>query len=478
MITIDLTTERTGGLCDSIISSIKKQISQGILKAETKLPSKRALAEHLGVSVITVQNAYNELISQGYLYSIEKKGFYVTDIKAANIIDREGDKVSAEPLLPHELQIAENEYDTDLKSNATDTRLFPFSQWAHITRQVLNSGNPALLKRQDVYGYMGLRQAIAMHLEGFRNMKVHPRQIVIGAGTESLYSMIVQFMGRDKTYAVENPGYKKVRSVINLNGAECYPVMVDSQGLSPLPLLETQADIIHVSPGHHFPTGVVMPIKRRNELLSWAYDKEDRYIIEDDYDSEFRFNGKPLETLYSLDRHNRVIYINTFSKTLSPSFRISYMIIPATLLSEFDRKLGTYSCPVSSLEQLTLESFITGGHYEKHLIRMKNYYKNLRNNLIYALNNSAIKDMISIKEEEAGLHFIMEFITDRNGREIQDAMRRKKINLPLLEDFYYSNREGNEMNGLHPVFVVNYTAISKEKITDLVNHMEQVILSK
>jgi len=494
MITIDFDNRGNMGLCDYIIDSIKNQVIDGTLKPESKMPSKRALAEHLGVSIITVQNAYGELISEGYLYSVEKKGFFVTDIKAVNIAkndkadlykdiySEESRKLSNNSILTKEEENLKKEapYISDLNSNSIGSDLFPFSQWAHIMRQVLNTSSSSLLQKQGVYGSYELRSAIARHLQGFRNMKVIPEQIVIGAGTEYLYSLVVQFLGRDKVYAVENPGYQKVASVISLNGAECVAVDIDEMGLSIENLCSTKANVVHVSPSHHFPTGVVMPIKRRNELLSWAYEKNDRYIIEDDYDSEFRFKGKPLETLQSLDNESKVIYINTFSKTLSPSFRISYMILPINMLQTFNSKLGFYSCPVSAFEQYALASFIDQGHYEKHLIRMKNYYRNLRNSLIYALENSDIKELLQINEEEAGLHFLLTIKTDKDGKELQDILRAKKINLLLLQDFYYTTTKGlsdNQNKKDSPCcFVVNYTAIQKNHIAEIVSLLTLAVL--
>ena len=492
MITVNFDERGDRGLCEYLYSSIKNQILQGILRADEKLPSKRSLASHLGISVITVQNAYGQLISEGYIYSIEKKGFFVTDIllgKSDSVFGGTGNgnlwgqgmsvnSVSAADLVDDSKTLApvnsigESDFFTDFRSNSTSYEKFPFSLWAHTMRKVLNSGDEKLLQRVGVKGIYELRRSIADYLREFRNMNVKPEQLVIGAGTESLYSMVVQLLGQGKVYAVENPGYHKVAGVFRMNGAGTKPVMIDSQGINPAELEKICADVVHVSPAHHFPTGIVMPVRRRQELLAWADGAPDRFIIEDDYDSEFRFNGKPLPTLQSADMGGRVIYINSFSKTLAPSFRMSYMVLPENLLPDFDEKFGFYSCPVSAFEQYTLSEFIRDGFYGKHIIRMKNFYRNLRNELIRAMENSRISNKMIIKEEEAGLHFLLSVKSDESSDMIKNKLQKKNINLPLLRDFYY----GTPPDDIENIFVINYSGIRKERIAETVKRIEEVLL--
>ena len=492
MITVNFDERGDRGLCEYLYLSIKNQILQGILRADEKLPSKRSLASHLGISVITVQNAYGQLISEGYIYSIEKKGFFVTDIllgKSDSVFGGTGNgnlwgqgmsinSVSAADLVDDSKTLApvnsigESDFFTDFRSNSTSYEKFPFSLWAHTMRKVLNSGDEKLLQRVGVKGIYELRRSIADYLREFRNMNVKPEQLVIGAGTESLYSMVVQLLGQGKVYAVENPGYHKVAGVFRMNGAGTKPVMIDSQGINPAGLEKIKADVVHVSPAHHFPTGIVMPVRRRQELLAWADGAPDRFIIEDDYDSEFRFNGKPLPTLQSADMGGRVIYINSFSKTLAPSFRMSYMVLPENLLPDFDEKFGFYSCPVSAFEQYTLSEFIRDGFYGKHIIRMKNFYRNLRNELIRAMENSRISGKMIIKEEEAGLHFLLSVKSDESSDVIKNKLQKKNINLPLLRDFYY----GTPPDDIENIFVINYSGIRKERIAETVKRIEEVLL--
>lgn len=468
MITVDFSKRGETGLCEYLYNSIKAQILEGKLPANSKLPSKRSLSSHLGISVITTQNAYAQLISEGYIYSIEKKGFFVTDISVSNNSVQRG-QTSMENLTP---PTPAPQWFADFTSNSTSAQKFPFTLWAHTMRQVLNSSDEKLLQRSSIKGILELRTQIALYLKSFRNMEVSPEQIIIGAGTEALYSMLVQFLDRSTVFAVENPGYKKVRDILELNGATCIPIQIDKQGMNPKDLESTNASIIHISPNHHFPTGIVMPVRRRLELLAWANASPERLIIEDDYDSEFRFNGKPLPTLQSTNPQSNIIYMNTFTKTLSPSFRISYMVLPPSLVNDFVNKLGSYSCQVSAFEQFTLARFMEEGNYETHINRMKNYYRSIRNTFIQNLQKSQLMPLCQITEEEAGLHFLLTVHTKEAGNILQNRLKAQGINISLLSDYFY-----NSEPEAAPTFVINYSCIKKDLIDETIKRMETALLT-
>lgn len=464
MITVSFEGKGKCGLCEWIYLSIKNQISGGTLKPNEKLPSKRTLAENLGVSVITVQNAYSLLISEGYIYSIEKKGFFVTELRPVKHKNISSVKTK-------ENLVEKKEWLADFSSNSTGYEKFPFALWSHTMRQILNSKDEKLLQRVGIKGVAPLRIALVKHLLEFRSMNVKPEQIVIGAGTENLYSMVVQLLGQDNIFAVENPGYRRAAKVFELNGTKALPIKIDEHGMNPDELEKSGANVAHVCPNHHFPTGIIMPIRRRQEILAWANNGNNRYILEDDYDSEFRFIGKPLPTLQSSDPSGKVIYINSFTKTLSPSFRISFMVLPERLIPLFEEKLGFYSCPVSAFEQYTLARFISEGHYEKHIIRMKNFYRNLRNNLIGALQNSALSKISSFHEKESGLHFLLKIDSKYSSEELEKRLKERGINLPLLKNFYYQKIPEND----DKTFVVNYSGIKKENIEKAVLKIEDAL---
>lgn len=475
MITIDFSARGNLGLCEFIYESVKSQILSGVLSPDTKLPSKRSLAVNLGVSIITVQNAYAQLISEGYIYSIEKKGFFVTDISLYT------DKKKEEPLkpcesLPHSAGKEEKSvsYFADFTSNTTSAEKFPFTLWAHTLRQILSSGDQKLLQTSGVKGTLELRQAVSAYLRDFRNLDVTASQIVIGAGSEYLYTLLVQFLGRDKVYAVENPGFKRAKEIFELNGvSNCAALEIDDQGMNPELLRESGADVAHISPNHHFPTGTVMPVRRRLELLSWCGESKNHYLIEDDYDSEFRFNGKPLPTLQSLSAESQIIYMNTFSKTLSPSFRIGFMVLPHSLLESFETKMKSFSCPVSAFEQFTLARFMQEGFYEKHINRMRNYYRNIRNSLISEMHKSGLMSFCEIDEEEAGLHFLLKVNRAESGSELKESLEKQGIKASLLNDFFYYNTSLSEqICDDRRVFVINYSGIKKENIAETVRRMK------
>jgi len=472
MITVDFSQRGETGLCEYLYNSIKDQIMDGTLGADSKLPSKRTLASHLGVSVITIQNAYAQLISEGYIYSIEKKGFFVTDISVSNSVQTSVNSVLQSSVPSQSEPEQKKEWFADFTSNATSAQKFPFTLWAHTMRQVLNSSDEKLLQRSGIKGCLDLRTQIARYLKSFRNMNVSPEQIIIGAGTEALYSMLVQFMGRDKVFAVENPGYKKVRDILELNGATCIPVQIDDQGINPEDLEKNNANIVHLSPNHHFPTGIVMPVRRRLELLAWANASDNRFIIEDDYDSEFRFNGKPLPTLQSSSPQSNIIYMNTFTKTLSPSFRISYMVLPVSLVDDFVTKLGSYSCQVSAFEQFTLARFMEEGNYETHINRMKNYYRSLRNSFITELEKSQLMPSCKIAEEESGLHFLLYVNSRQSPAQLKQNLNNQGINISLLSDYFYGDSNSNQA-----VFVINYSGIKKELISSTIHRIENALLN-
>ncbi|MBQ2552768.1 MAG: PLP-dependent aminotransferase family protein [Treponema sp.] len=478
MITINFENREKTPLWEWIYLSIKHQIENEVLGADEKLPSKRSLSSHLGVSVITVQTAYQLLIDEGWIYSIEKKGFFVTDIKNNRIVSG---AIKADVARTTKISIPKKNPEPDskiidLSSNSVSEENFPFSLWAHITRKILTGHSHEVLERTSVFGTSRLRSSLAKYLLDFKGISVNENQIVIGAGTESLYTMLAQLLGRDKIFAVENPGYPKVKKILELNGAKTIAIQTDGDGMNIETLSKTDADIIHISPNHHFPTGTVMGIKRRLELLDWSEKKSGRFIIEDDYDSEFRFNGKPLPPLQSSDTNGTVIYINTFSKILSPSFRISYMVLPEKLIAPFTEKLGIFSCPVPTLDQLILADFIDGRHLEKHISRMRNIYRNLRNSLIQALEKSSLSDKIKILEENSGLHFLLKITSEKSAPSIKSSLLDFGIKISLLDDFFLNDKFLSFDSLNETVLVVNYSALKKSDIPKLIEGLEKTIL--
>ena len=314
-------------------------------------------------------------------------------------------------------------------------------------------------------GVAELRQAIAGHLADFRGMRVDPENILIGAGTDFLYNLLMQLLGREKIYAVEEPGYGKIRRIYAAGGVRCVSAPMDAFGVIPERL--QNADVLHFSPSHHFPTGLVTPVSRRMELLNWAGDS--RWIIEDDYDSEFRFDAHPMPAMQSLDRAGRVIYMNTFSKSIAPSIRISYMVLPTALMAEFQSRLGFYSCTVPSFEQYTLARFLSRGYFEKHINRMRKFYKSRRNQVISCLNRCAFAEKLTILEQDAGLHFLLKVDTALTDRALTARLAKMGIRVQALSEFYHDSVEDRN------TLIINYSGIREEALAQALDAINSVM---
>lgn len=445
---------------------IKNDISSGVLTADSKLPSKRTLAKNLGISLITVENAYAQLMVEGYIYSRPKRGYYVAPIQSA-APTRQNAQLSTANIF----HTTAKPYFADFVKSSVPPDTFPYNIWARLLRNTLSSVDQhALMSDASAGGVLPLRQALAKHLYEFRGMNVAPEQIIIGAGTQSLYNLVVQLLGRNHIYALEDPGYPQLAQVYNHNDVFCRYLPMDEQGVQPDVLENSNADILHITPSHQFPTGILMPISRRCELLSWASAKSSRYIIEDDYDCEFRLYGKPIPPLQSIDNNEKVIYINTFSKTLSPTFRISYMLLPPHLASIFYNKLGFYSCTVSNFEQFTLAKFIEEGFLERHINRMRTYYRNKRNEILKYIDNSQLKTALQVIGEDGGLHFLLKLNTNIPDSTIKADAHKHGLNIKFLSEYYH-----HPTNDSSHTMLMNYSGLSDDVLYPALNRLFKVL---
>lgn len=443
MLTYELTKAPGMPLYEVLYRCIREDILSGKLPAGAKLPSKRALAENLKISKITVETAYGQLLTEGYIRSREKTGYFVEAVSAPSPRQK-----------PVSVQTqAESEKGLDLTANGS--AYFPFSVWSRLQRQVMLDYGETLLLPLHNQGCPELRRAIADHLMAFRGMCVDPENILIGAGTDFLYNLLIQLLGRDKVYAVEDPGYGKIRKIYAAGGVECISVPMDSQGIIPGALQEAQ--VLHISPSHHFPTGLVTSVTRRQELLKWA-EATRSYIIEDDYDSEFRFRSRPISAMHAMDRQGRVIYMNSFSKSLAPSIRISYMVLPEKLMAVYRQKLGFYSCTVPSFEQYTLARFLKDGHFERHINRMRKFYKSRRNRVAAALEACDYAGRLTILEQDAGLHFLVKVDTELTDDELVAQFAREDICVRTLGSYYYGKAPEEHC------LVVNYSGLDEAQL--------------
>ena len=472
MITYELENRGKKALYEVLYEKIRSDIIEGRLEAGEKLPSKRAFAAQCGVSVITVENAYSQLCAEGFLTAKARSGFYVSAafpetgaLRGVLPESRAGEHTGeGDPGRNEDAHAASGGSDevplfADFTSNAIPPSNFPFSVWSRLMRETLSEDQEKLLMRSPSEGIYELRAAIADYLRQFRGFDADADRIIIGAGTEYLYGLLIQLLGKDAVIAVEEPGYSKVTRICEANGAGVRHIPVDDQGMNDVLLRESDATVIHLSPGHHFPTGVVMPIGRRLKLLEWASQSPRRCIIEDDYDSEFRMIGRPVPTLAGIDRTDSVIYMNTFSKSLSQTIRISYMVLPQPLMERYRRNLDFYACTVSNFEQYTLAKFISRGYFEKHINRMRNRYRGIRDELLRGITERGGKTQV--REEHAGLHFLLHVQTRLSDEALMERARKNGIRISCLSSSY-SDRSAAPPH----VLVMNYSALQKEKIEE------------
>ena len=441
MLTYELDAKNSRSLYEQLYQAIRSDIELARLDAGSKLPSKRTLAQHLGISVITVESAYRQLAAEGYIEAKERRGYFVNELPSVQAHDMSAGSEQIEhqlnakaatkqidPVLASASSIQATPLLADFSGNDRSGDQFPFHIWAKTVRRTLSEASKGLLLRtaHDNRGSEELRTAIAGHLVHFRGLEASPEQIIIGAGAQDLYGVLVQLLGRERTFAVEDPGYPALRTHYELSGAHVVGIPVDESGLDVAPLRTSEASVAHCSPAHQFPTGSVMSAVRRHELLDWAREisgqdafcsadgsgaKErplKRYIIEDDYDSEFRMRGRPIPPLFMQDGHESVIYMNTFTRSLGNVFRIAYMVLPPQLLSAFNELFTARACMVGALEQLELARFITSGDYERHVNRQRTAYRRLQDSLVAKIMTSEAGDYVRFKGVGSGLHFLME----------------------------------------------------------------------
>ena len=379
-----------------LYSRIREDITKGICPFRSKLPSKRYLASETGTSVITVQHAYDLLADEGYIESRERSGYYViykenelfpVASSADDYSNASGSAVSGAAADGYAASGAAADgvtaelYDTSEIHEISDIPIrgpivtpeqeqFPFNILARKARKVLSEYGESLLERSPNSGTVLLREAIAQYLARSRRMNVAPDQIVIGSGSEYLYNLIVQILGRDRTFALEDPSYEKIRLVYEASGVHCEMLPMDREGVRLGSLRHSAASVLHVTPFNSYPSGITATASRRAGYIKWASSK-DRYIIEDDFDSEFSMSTKAEDTLFSLEPHRSVIYMNTFTRTLSPAVRVGYMVLPAEQSAAMQEKISIYSCTVPVFTQHLLAELISSGDFERHINRVR-----------------------------------------------------------------------------------------------------------
>ena len=553
MLTYALNRTARESLYEQLYRALRFDIESGALGAGDRLPSKRAFAKHLGVSVVTVEGAYDQLVAEGYVRAVPRSGFYVQEI-GPNLASFSRISTSAEVKVPlgdssgaksascrPEARISGNDgvekleklarkgapfciahseeglagvspgagrkWLADFTGATAPEGVFPYAAWARTLRRVLaDESERTVLEASGPQGSSRLRAAIAAHLRGFRGMEVHPDQIVIGSGAQSLYGLLVQLLGRNLAYGVEDPGYPRLTRIYESNDVAVRPIALDGEGPVLEALERARIDVLHCTPSHQFPTGITVPVSRRRSLLEWAQSgvaaPEDgaaareirgrsvkassarsRYLIEDDFDCEFRMAGRPVPPLAALDGAGRVIYANTFSKTLGGAFRIGYMVLPEALAERFRDRLGFYACTVGALEQLTLARFMESGDYERHVNRQRTRYRRRLSALIDALAASSAGDHLHFANAGAGLHFLMEVRgvegDERGGATFEERVARRAairgVRLAPLGRYRFT---GCEAGWRRPAFMMSFSSVKEETIPEVVGIVSEAVMAE
>lgn len=443
MITIPLKMGSKEPIYEQIYKQIRKEIIEGTIPCGTKLPSSRGLAANLLVSRSTIDMAYGQLMSEGYIESVPQKGYFVSNLET---LYEEGIEVYVDA---DDRENKENQHEVkddciDFSLSGVDMDYFPYSKWRKLIKDCLIDDNKELFLSGNHQGDYQLRKIICNYIHQSRGVNCKPSQILIGAGSDYMLLLLTHILGDNKHIAMENPGYKQANTIFQSVGYEATFISLDEQGPKLDELEKCGADILYVTPSHQFPSGMVMSVNRRQKILSWSMKEAGRYIIEDDYDSEFRYYGKPIPSLQSQDPFERVIYMGTLSKVIAPGIRLSYMVLPEELFGQYEKRCSFYFSTVSRIDQQVIGKFFSEGHFERHLNRMRKIYKSKHDLLLRELKSFELP--IIIKGENAGLHVVVQFgEKTENAAEIEKKLvqlaRKRDVIVYPLSDYYLQEEE-------------------------------------
>ena len=458
-LTINLKSHWKIPLYEQIYHYIKTDIQSGRIAYKEKLPSTRALAKHLEVSRSTVELAYEQLLSEGYIESQPCRGFFVAQTEELYHLKTE--KIQA----PSPKQ-EKKKYRYDFSPNGVDLRSFPYNAWRKLSKDILMDDRTELFRSGDSKGEYGFRKAICSYLHQARGVNCSPEQIIVGAGSDYILMLLSMILGRDYRIAFEDPAYKQAYHMANALSYQTVPVSLDKNGMKVSELHSSCAGIAYVTPSHQYPTGIVMPINRRMELLRWAAKGEGRYIVEDDYDSEYRYKGKPIPALQGYDAHEKVIYLGTFSRSVAPAIRLSYMVLPLPLMEKYERKHSFVHSTVSKVDQLIMQRFLEEGYYERHLNKTRALYKSRHDVLLDGLRPMA--DVLSVSGEHAGVHLLLNFRNGMTEEELVQRAAREDVRVYGLSDYRIRRTQTEE-----PTILLGYANLTEGQIREAVKILER-----
>lgn len=460
---MELDSHSNRHLYEQIYDYIKKDIREGKLLQGERLPSTRFLAEYLQVSRSTVDLAYEQLLSEGYIESRPYKGFFVCKMEELFRLEQTDEQ---EEEMPKEQPM---QFAFDFSPNSVELNSFPFRTWKKINKETLIDDRKEMFALGHPQGDFELRKTICHYLHTSRGVNCKPEQMIIGAGNDYLLLLLEKILGRHRKVALENPTYKRAYRIFKSFAYDVRTVSMDENGMCVDALRESGAELAYVMPAHQFPTGIVMPIGRRLELLKWAAEAEERYLIEDDYDSEFRYRGKPIPSLQASDKNGKVIYIGTFSKAIAPAIRVSYMVLPENLLARYWEQCMFFSSTVSRIDQSILNVFIRDGAFERHLNKMRKIYKS-RHDVMLSCCKKYLQE-IEIAGENAGLHLILHYQGKKTEEELLQSAAEKGIRIYGMSETYIGRLPEN----WQPTLILGYAGLSEREIEDGIRLLSECI---
>lgn len=465
---LDYNLEQRGeaSLYEYVYQQIRDDIVAGRIAAGEHLPSKRAFASHLGISVITIENAYSQLLAEGYICSKPRRGYYACELPEAPVLASAAEDADRDAA-PVSFGVHDSYGQPEQFAPLSPSALEAARLWQSALRATLTSEDEReIFSPAPAQGTARLRCAIAHHLRGTRGMNVNPDNIVIGAGAQLLDTMLVQLLGTDKTYAVEDPGYLRLTRIYQAMGCKVRHIPLDGEGVNLGELLDAGADVLHLMPSHQYPTGLVTSIARRYALLSWAAEQPGRYLIEDDFDCEFRLAGKPIPALASIDAAQSVIYTNTFSKSLSSALRLAYMVLPDELMERFRRELGFYASSVSSVDQVALARLLESGDYERHVNRVRVRAREARDGLTTLLRETFPAGEVSMEHADAGLYCTVVAEREAGGSSFTRALMHSSIPFIDISDCFWCT-DGASVPENSTQILVQYDDLSPKVLNTL-----------
>jgi hypothetical protein len=465
MLTVELKSKDKMPLYEQLYLKIRGLITEGELAEGEKLPSERGLALNLQISRNTVTLAYEQLYAEGYVEVRPQSGYYVNKIDRIN-----SEKKEEFTDIKNECVNPEPEYEYDFSPFSLCKESFPYRMWDRLYRKCMRDRGEELFNLGERQGDLELRVAIAKYLFGYRGLSVKPENMIIGAGTGYLLQLLEHLIDEKSIIAMENPTYMQAYRIFSSLNRKVYPINLDENGLKVEELKSSEAKAVYLTPSHQFPTGVVMPIKRRKEILGWAAG-EDRYIIEDDHDSEFRYKGLPIPPMKAIDMGNKVVYLGTFSRTIAPAIRIGFMVLPDGLLKVYRKKLAFLACTVPRIDQAVLTEFILGGHYERHINKARKIYKSRHDKLISSLK--VFGDKVKIMGGNAGMHLMVKFKLEMSEEEVVSRAEKSGIKLVGLS----KHRIGENPESSEAYILIGYGNISEDRIEEGIKILAKNLIS-